>query len=95
MSSTASSAERPRWGAAAAWAARPVKTKSARVLASEFAEVDPVNEDAYKANAKAAGKHFSALKSWAKKELTQIPRSDRKLVTAHAAPRAQQHSAID
>jgi zinc/manganese transport system substrate-binding protein len=28
---------------------------------------------------------FSDLKSWAKKELTVIPRSDRKLVTAHAA----------
>ena len=70
----------PHW-----WHSADAMERAARVLADEFAEADPVNQDAYKANAKAAGKHFSALKSWAKKELTQIPRSDRKLVTAHAA----------
>ena len=37
MSSTASSALRPRWGATAACAARPAKEKSTRVLASEIA----------------------------------------------------------
>ncbi len=70
----------PHW-----WHSADAMERAARVLADEFAEADPANKDAYKANAKAAGKHFSALKSWAKKELTQIPRSDRKLVTAHAA----------
>lgn len=70
----------PHW-----WHSADAMERAARVLADEFAAADPANKDAYKENAKAAGKRFSALKAWAKKELTQIPRSDRKLVTAHAA----------
>lgn len=70
----------PHW-----WHSADAMERAARVVADELAEADPANSDAYKAGAKAAGKHFSALKSWAKKELTQIPRADRKLVTAHAA----------
>ncbi len=70
----------PHW-----WHSADAMERAARALADEFTAVDPANKDAYKDAAKAAGKRFSALKSWAKKELTQIPRSDRKLVTAHAA----------
>jgi hypothetical protein len=43
ISSTASSAERPRCGAAAAWLARPVKVKSSLVLASDCASLTPAN----------------------------------------------------
>lgn len=70
----------PHW-----WHSADSMSRAARVVADELSEVDPANKDAYKAAGKAAEKRFAALKSWAKKELSQIPRSDRKLVTAHAA----------
>jgi len=70
----------PHW-----WHSADAMARAARVVGDKLAEVDAANEEAYKAGAKAASAHFSALKTWAKKELTQIPRSDRKLVTAHAA----------
>lgn len=70
----------PHW-----WHSADAMGRAARVVADELTAADPANKDAYKAAAKAADRRFSALKSWAKKELAQIPRSDRKLVTAHAA----------
>lgn len=70
----------PHW-----WHSADAMARAARVVGDKLAEVDAVNEVAYKAGAKAAAARFSALKAWAKKELTQIPRADRKLVTAHAA----------
>jgi ABC-type Zn uptake system ZnuABC Zn-binding protein ZnuA len=70
----------PHW-----WHSADAMSRAARVVADELSLVDPANKDAYKAAAKAADKRFAALKSWAKKELAQVPRSDRKLVTAHAA----------
>jgi ABC-type Zn uptake system ZnuABC Zn-binding protein ZnuA len=70
----------PHW-----WHSADAMGRAARVLGDKLAEVDPANGAAHKAGAKAAEKRFSDLKAWAKKELTVIPRSDRKLVTAHAA----------
>jgi zinc/manganese transport system substrate-binding protein len=70
----------PHW-----WHSADAMERAARVVADELSLADPANEGAYKDAAKAAGRRFSQLKSWAKKELTQIPRADRKLVTAHAA----------
>lgn len=70
----------PHW-----WHSADAMARAARVVGDKLAEVDAANEAAYKDGAKAASARFSALKTWAKKELTQIPRSDRKLVTAHAA----------
>lgn len=70
----------PHW-----WHSADAMARAARVVGDKLAEVDAANEAAYIAGAKAAAGRFSALKAWAKKELTQIPRADRKLVTAHAA----------
>ena len=70
----------PHW-----WHSADAMARAARVVGDKLAEVDATNEGAYKAGAKAAAGRFAALKAWAKKELTQIPRVDRKLVTAHAA----------
>lgn len=70
----------PHW-----WHSADAMGRAARVVGDVLGEADPANEAAYKERAKAAERHFSGLKSWAKKQLTQIPRSDRKLVTAHAA----------
>ncbi len=70
----------PHW-----WHSADAMSRAARVVADELSLVDPANKEGYKAAAKVAEKRFAALKSWAKKELSQIPRSDRKLVTAHAA----------
>lgn len=76
----AHSAIDPHW-----WHSADAMARAARVLAEAFSEVDPANKESYEASGKAAAKRFDALKSWAKKQLTQIPRSNRKLVTAHAA----------
>jgi zinc/manganese transport system substrate-binding protein len=70
----------PHW-----WHSADAMGRAARVVGDKLAEVDPANKEGYEAGVKAAVKRFSDLKSWAKKELTVIPRADRKLVTAHAA----------
>ena len=59
--------------------------RAARVVADELSAVDRGNQGAYSAGAKAASKRFGELKSWAQQQIAQIPRGDRKLVTAHAA----------
>ena len=70
----------PHW-----WHSAENMKRAARVIADELAGVDPANEDAYAAGAKAASKRFDELKRWAQQEISAIPRSDRRLVTAHAA----------
>lgn len=70
----------PHW-----WHSAENMKRAARVIADELAGVDPANEDAYAAGAKAAAKRFDELKRWAQQEISAIPRSDRRLVTAHAA----------
>lgn len=54
-------------------------------VAKEFGKADPANKDAYRANAAAWNKELKALESWAKREISKVPRSRRYLVTAHAA----------
>lgn len=70
----------PHW-----WHSADNMKRAARVIADELSAVDPANEAAYSAGAKAAGTKFDALKKWAQQEISAIPRGDRKLVTAHAA----------
>ena len=60
-------------------------TETGRTLSEEYAEADPANADAYKANAAAYSKRLSALHSWIKREVSRIPRQNRILSTAHAA----------
>ncbi len=59
--------------------------RAARVIADELAKLDPAQAAAYKAGGVATAKKMSALKSWAQQQIAQIPRGERKLVTAHAA----------
>jgi zinc/manganese transport system substrate-binding protein len=70
----------PHW-----WHSAENMRRAARILAEVFSEADPAGEDLYEAAAKAAGKRFDELRRWAAKEISRIPRRDRKLVTAHAA----------
>ncbi|HEY1082436.1 MAG TPA: metal ABC transporter substrate-binding protein [Prosthecobacter sp.] len=70
----------PHW-----WHSAENMKRAARVIADELSAADPANAASYEAGAKAAGEKFLKLKSWAQKEISRIPRSDRKLVTAHAA----------
>ena len=59
--------------------------RAAAYVAREFGKVDPVNKKTYAANAKIWGKELDTLETWAKREISKIPRSKRYLVTAHAA----------
>lgn len=70
----------PHW-----WHSADNMKRAARVLADEFSTADPANAATYEAGARAAGDRFMELKRWAQKEISRIPRGDRKLVTAHAA----------
>jgi len=68
----------PHW-----WHSADNMRRATRVIADEFAAADPANAAAYKANAEAESDRIAALKSWAQQQISVIPRSDRKLVTAH------------
>ncbi len=70
----------PHW-----WHSTENMKRAARIMADAFSAAAPANEAAYASGAKAAIKRFGELKSWAQKEISAIPRGDRKLVTAHAA----------
>ncbi len=70
----------PHW-----WHSAENMKRAARIIAGEFSAADPANAAAYEAGAKTASKRFDELKRWAQKEITKVPRKDRKLVTAHAA----------
>lgn len=70
----------PHW-----WHSTENMQRAARIIGEELSKVDPAGKDTYKANAAAAQQRIAALKSWAQQQLAQIPRGDRKLVTAHAA----------
>ncbi|MEQ1751844.1 MAG: metal ABC transporter substrate-binding protein [Prosthecobacter sp.] len=70
----------PHW-----WHSAENMKRAARILADAFSAAAPSNEATYTSGSKAASKRFSELKSWAQKEISVIPRDDRKLVTAHAA----------
>ncbi len=70
----------PHW-----WHSADNMQRAARIVADEFATADPANKEFYKTNSTAAQQKFAALKSWAQQQIAQIPKSDRKLVTGHAA----------
>jgi zinc/manganese transport system substrate-binding protein len=70
----------PHW-----WHSAENMKRAARVIAEELGKVDPANKDAYKASGQAVGQQMAGFKTWAQQQLSRIPRSQRKLVTAHAA----------
>jgi zinc/manganese transport system substrate-binding protein len=70
----------PHW-----WHSCENMKRAAGIIADAMAKADPANKATYEAGAKATQQKISALKAWAQKEVSVIPRSDRKLVTAHVA----------
>lgn len=68
----------PHW-----WNSPDNMARAGRVIADAFGEADPANKDAYRANAAAWSARMDALKKWAKKEISGLPSSQRKLATAH------------
>ena len=70
----------PHW-----WQSSDNMKRAAGVVADALTAGDPANKAAYEAGAESARQRISAVKAYAQKQLSQIPRSDRKLVTAHAA----------
>lgn len=59
--------------------------RASTIVEKEFAKADPANAASYKAQSAHYRKQLSGLKSWSKKQIAQIPRSQRNLTTAHAA----------
>ncbi|MCB1065565.1 MAG: zinc ABC transporter substrate-binding protein [Verrucomicrobiae bacterium] len=70
----------PHW-----WHSISGMQSAADYVAKEFGKADPANKDAYRANAKAWSAELKTLQSWAKREISKVPRSRRYLVTSHAA----------
>jgi zinc/manganese transport system substrate-binding protein len=70
----------PHW-----WHSADNMERAARIVADALASLDPEGKDAYRTRAATAAERFEGLKRWARQQLAVIPRSDRKLVTAHAA----------
>lgn len=70
----------PHW-----WHSVSGMNKAAAYVAKELGKADPPNKKVYAANAKTWGKELDALETWAKREISKIPRPKRYLVTAHAA----------
>lgn len=52
-------------------------------IARAFSKKDPANRDYYRGNATAWSKKLDELKKWAMKEISVIPKADRKLATGH------------
>jgi zinc/manganese transport system substrate-binding protein len=70
----------PHW-----WHSPSNMKRAARVLESAFAGIDPAGKGVYSANTREARGRLDGLERWAKRELSRVPRGQRKLVTAHAA----------
>jgi ABC-type Zn uptake system ZnuABC Zn-binding protein ZnuA len=59
--------------------------RAARTLAATLTRLDPAHEQDYKAGLSRWNRKMDQLSSWARKELADIPETDRVLVTGHAA----------
>lgn len=70
----------PHW-----WHSAENMKRAARVIADAFSEADPGNKAAYDSNAEVARQRLTEVKNWAQQQIAQIPKANRKLVTAHAA----------
>jgi zinc/manganese transport system substrate-binding protein len=70
----------PHW-----WHSMENMRRAAKVVGDALAKADPANAASYKANTTATQARLAGFKAWAQQQLAVIPRSDRKLVTAHAA----------
>lgn len=70
----------PHW-----WHSASGMTRAVRLIGEELAAADPANAAAYKASAAAEEKKLAGYRAWAMQQIAQIPKANRKLVTAHAA----------
>lgn len=70
----------PHW-----WHGPSGMQRAVRYIGDELAAADPANAEAYKANAEATEKKIAGYRAWAQQQIAQIPKANRKLVTAHAA----------
>ena len=52
-------------------------------IAARFAELDPANADAYRANAAAYNEALDELHHWTEQQLSQVPQDHRLLLTSH------------
>jgi len=59
--------------------------RAARIVQDAFTKADPGGAAVYRERAKAYGKRMQTLDKWVKKQVSAIPRRERKLVTAHLA----------
>lgn len=72
--------EDPHW-----WHSIENMTKAATVVEKRFIEADPTNKTTYEKNLAAYITELKELETWAKIEVSKLPREKRKLVTSHDA----------
>jgi zinc/manganese transport system substrate-binding protein len=70
----------PHW-----WHSASGMQRAVRYIGEELAALDPANAAAYKAAASEEEKKIAGYRAWAQQQIAQIPKANRKLVTAHAA----------
>jgi zinc/manganese transport system substrate-binding protein len=70
----------PHW-----WHSPSGMQRAVRLIGDELAAAEPANAATYKANAVAEEKNLAGFRAWAQQQIAQIPKANRKLVTAHAA----------
>lgn len=59
--------------------------RAADIVAKELSKVDPAHTADYQSNARKYRGELARLHSWVRRELIRIPKTDRKLATAHAS----------
>ena len=70
----------PHW-----WHSLENVRRAARAVAEVLADKDPAGAAAYQRSLAATTRKITALQAWTRMRLAEIPRSDRTLVTGHAA----------
>jgi zinc/manganese transport system substrate-binding protein len=70
----------PHW-----WHSPSGMQRAVRHIGGELAVLDPANAGLYKAAVSEEEKKIAGYRAWAQQQIAQIPKANRKLVTAHAA----------
>jgi len=70
----------PHW-----WHSVKNAERAAKTIGKALEKADPANKSFYKNNSRALQKTYRNLHNWVKSEVSQIPKEDRVVVTAHAA----------
>jgi ABC-type Zn uptake system ZnuABC Zn-binding protein ZnuA len=72
--------EDPHW-----WHSVANEEKAVKIVRDELIKIDPTDKDLFTANAAKFLAKLDALEKWVKKEVAELPRDKRKLVTSHDA----------